>query len=114
KNLAALRANTKHATVAQVDAAKMADKQATALMILGRVQAKYGGDTKTYSNSAAGAVSNMKNAMDVLDRTIGQKLLPILTTLVKFISQMILKHKTLVLIILGAATAHGVFVGAMK
>ena len=52
------------------------NKQATATEIIAKVQAKAGGQMTTYSHTAAGAMSNMRNAVENAGRQIGTVLLP--------------------------------------
>jgi hypothetical protein len=94
--------------------AELLDKQATATMILDKIQKKFGGDTARYNKTAAAAVSNLHNAVVELAEKMGAALLPALTKIVTTISHFILTHKKLVEILLASLAAILAFEAAVK
>ena len=59
--------------------AELLDKQATAMEIDRAVLKKYKNATAEYSKTASGAMSNFKNTLDLLEGSLGRKLLPLVT-----------------------------------
>ena len=96
-------------TPQELQHAQLLDRQATAMMVLQRIQQRYGGATAAFSHTTGGAISNLRNQFDILAKTIGQKLLPVLNTLLQFIS----KHTTLVMILAGVLTGLAVIYGTV-
>ena len=87
-----------HLTPQMVQHAQLLDKQATATMVLGRVQATFGGATQRYSRTVQGSISDLKNKFDILAASIGTKALPIVKAIVGFLAG----HTTAVLVFGGA------------
>lgn len=63
--------------------AQLLDKQATAQLALNRIQKVWGTQTSSYSHSAQGALSNLRNTMEGLLAKIGTVMLPIITKVAK-------------------------------
>lgn len=59
--------------------AEMQNKIATATMISGLIQKKFGDQTAAYGKTTAGALSNAKNALDILMQRLGTLALPLVT-----------------------------------
>jgi hypothetical protein len=59
--------------------AELLDKQATAQEINRRIMQRYAGATQAYSKTAAGAINNFRNILDLLMERIGKALLPLVT-----------------------------------
>lgn len=87
-----LRESHTKATYAQEQAAKATDKNATAQKVLAEFQQKYTGQADAYGKTSAGAAAKFNAALENLKVTVGEKLLPVLTPLVKqaaaFVQQM--------------------------
>ena len=64
-------------TLAQREAAKAQDENASRVIGLTTLWQKYGHTTDSYSHTAAGAISNLKNTVEILTEQLGSKLLPI-------------------------------------
>jgi hypothetical protein len=71
--------------------AELLDKQATAQEANRRVLERYGAATKVYGNTAAGAVSNAKNAISLLEENLGKTLLPTITEVAKGLSSVLVE-----------------------
>ena len=97
-----------HLTPQMVQHAQLLDKQATATMVLGRVQATFGGATQRYSRTVQGSISDLKNKFDILAASIGTKALPIVKAIVGFLAG----HTTAVLVFGGAIIGLGLAMGA--
>lgn len=61
----------------KLEAAELADKQATARKVQGLIEQKYGGATAAYNKTAAAQLSNFKNSIKLLTEDIGKGLLPV-------------------------------------
>jgi hypothetical protein len=101
--------------------AKAMDKQATAAQVVARIQRTFGDQTKVYSESTAGQVSNMENSFKDLERNIGISLLPAVRIMVGVFARfagVIVKHKTavtvLILALAGLSFAWAVNAAAVK
>ena len=57
------------------------DKHTTSVQALQEAWVKYSGATEAYSNTAAGAMSNLKNMFEIFEVEVGTAVLPILSTL---------------------------------
>lgn len=88
-------------TPQMVQHAQLLDKQATATMVLQRIQQRYGGATAAFSRTTAGSINDLRNAWDILAKNIGQRLLPILSAALKFLAD----HTTAVEIVAGVVGA---------
>lgn len=73
-------------TPQMVQHAQKIDRIATSTMVLSLIQQKYGRSTQVFSNSTAGSINNLRNSWDILAKNIGQRLLPILSTVLKFLA----------------------------
>ena len=62
----------------QYQQALMQNKLATATEITGLIQAKYGGQMAAYSKTTSGALSNLKDTIDLIMVRMGQMFLPML------------------------------------
>jgi hypothetical protein len=80
------------ATVAQTAAAKAADVQATKMNTLRVLQDRFAGSTQAYAKTTAGSWSDLKNEFEVMETNLGEKFLPIVDKVIKFLAQ----NKTLV------------------
>lgn len=101
--------------------AKAMDKQATAAVVVSRIQRTFGDQTKVYSESTAGQVSNMENSFKDLERNIGISLLPAVRVMVGVFARfaaVIVRHKTaitvLILALAGLSLAWGINAAAVK
>lgn len=74
-----LKASTKHATDQQIDAAKAADKQATAQKAIAALQQRVSGQAKAYGETQKGASDRAAVAFENLQEVLGQKLAPTMT-----------------------------------
>ncbi len=81
-----LKESHKKATVEQLKAAKAADTQASKMGALAALQQRFGGQTQAYSKTTAGAWSNLRNEFEVMETNLGQKLLPMITSLIKWMA----------------------------
>jgi len=93
---------THGATAAQLAHAKALDKQATAAQVVARIQKTFGDQTKVYSQSTAGQISNMENTFQNLERNIGASLLPAVkdsVTVFAALASVIAKHQTAVTVL---------------
>ena len=81
-------AHTK-ATAEQVARAKSLDQLATKQEDMRVLTQKFAGATTTYSNTAAGATSNLRNSVEVLSTRLGMLLLPIVTTVAGALSKFV-------------------------
>ena len=77
------------ATVAQKEAAKAADALASKQTALATLQRRFGGAAAAYGRTAAGAMSNFRNAVDVLMTRLGSFLLPVLTSIANALSKFV-------------------------
>jgi phage-related protein len=91
-------------TPVEVQHAQLLDKQATATRALQAIQEKYGNSTASFSKTTAGSLSNIRNQFDILGETIGRKFLPIVSSVLGFMS----RNLTAILIATGALTALGI------
>lgn len=91
-------------TPQMVQHAQLLDKQATAQKVLGLVQAKYGTATQAFARTTGGAISNLKNSWEQLQAGIGTKVLPVLSTVIKFLD----RNKTAAVIVAGVLIGLGV------
>lgn len=66
---------------AQLATAELWDKQQTALELNTAILKQYGNQTKVYSNTTAGQLSNLRNTFDILAKNIGTSLLPLVNKL---------------------------------
>ena len=87
-----LHASTKKATPEQLKAAKASDTQASKLNALQALQTRFAGSTQAYSKTTAGAWSNLRNEFEIMETNLGQKLLPEITKVIKWMAQ----HKDVV------------------
>ena len=90
-------------TPAEQQHAQLLDRQATATMVLQRIQEKFGSATQRYSNTAAGALSNLRNSFEGVARTVGMALLPIISTLAAFLAH----NRVVVFALIAAVGALG-------
>ena len=97
------------ATDAEKKHAELLDKEATRREVLGRIEAKYAGAQQRYAKTAAGAWSNLKNSISLLEDKIGKALLPDLTKVAKVLISVV----TWVLKTKWALVGLGVLLGAM-
>ena len=58
--------------------AELRDKEATALQLNQRIQERYGSAVVAYNNSAAGAITNARNAFSNAEEELGEKLAPVI------------------------------------
>jgi hypothetical protein len=88
----ALAASTGKHTAAEKEAAKAQDLNATKIQGMTKLWQQFGGTTDVYSKTSQGAISNLKNTVDVLEETLGRKLLPVITSVTQaftgFVRQM--------------------------
>lgn len=63
--------------------AEMQNKIATATMISGLIQKKFGDQTTAYGKTTAGALSNAKNALDILFQRLGSLVLPLVARIAR-------------------------------
>ena len=68
--------------------AQLLDKQATAQLALAAIQKAYGGQTDAFSHTTAGALSNAKNAIDLLTERIGSVFLPYVAKAAQWLAKM--------------------------
>lgn len=66
--------------------AQLLDKQANATLAVSRIQQKFAGQTTAFSHTAAGAMSNARNAVQLLLEQLGKMLLPLVAKVAKAIS----------------------------
>ena len=89
-NLLALTAAHKaagdKATEQEIATAKLADKQATGAKIIEIVTQRLHGQADAYSKTTAGAMARFKAALEDIEERIGQKLLPIMTKWVNYLT----------------------------
>ena len=71
------------------------EKGATATQALAAMQARFGGQAKAYGDTSAGAIDKFHNAMTKLQVTVGTTLLPALTSVAKFASDILAKFQNL-------------------
>jgi hypothetical protein len=79
-------------TKAQKDQAKAQDALASRTAGMTSLWKQFGGASAAYSHTAAGSINTLKNAVDVLETTLGEKLLPVVTKVAaafaKFVQQL--------------------------
>jgi hypothetical protein len=106
----------KKANKPKLEAAELADKQATARKVQGLIEQKYGGATAAYNKTAAASLSNFKNSVKGLEDTIGKGLLPVAAKFLGFLlkSATFVGHSKVAMVLLGGAlgTLIGVIVTA--
>ena len=103
-----------HLTAQQQALATMTDKHATAQMVLAAATQAFAGSTSSYSRTAAGQMSNLRNSVNNLVETLGVSLLPAFTKIVHVlqpVAEWMAKNKTVVLAVTGALTALGAAYG---
>lgn len=87
-----LKDSTKHATRAQIEAAKKADDLASRQKAIALLQKNFGGQAAAYGKTQAGAMDRFKVAVENLEEKLGKALAPTLTNLArkaaKFVEQM--------------------------
>jgi hypothetical protein len=81
----ALKASSEKATAEQIKAAKAADDTATRQSAIAALQKQYAGAAEEYGKTAAGAQDRFKVAVENLQESIGQKLLPVVTRLLEWV-----------------------------
>jgi hypothetical protein len=81
----ALKASSEKATAEQIKAAKAADDTATRQSAIAALQKQYAGASEEYGRTAAGAQDRFKVAVENLQESIGQKLLPVVTRLLEWV-----------------------------
>jgi hypothetical protein len=88
----ALTASHGKHTQAQKDQAKAQDALATKTQAMTALWQKYGHTTDAYSKTSAGAISNLRATVELLEEKLGRKLLPtitkVVTALSRFVQQM--------------------------
>lgn len=72
----ALKASTKDATKAQVDAAKQSDLNANKVKLLGLLHDKFAGQAKAFGQTSAGAYARFDNSVEELKENLGGALAP--------------------------------------
>lgn len=116
-NVDALKASNEKFTPAQLAAAKAADQTANSQRALGLLQEKVGGQAAAYGKTAAGAQDRFKVAVENLQQSVGEALLPMFARLANALAGLMgwfEKHKTITTVLIGAFAALGVALGAMK
>jgi hypothetical protein len=81
-----LKESGKKATAEQIAAAKAADDTATRQSAIAALQKQYAGAAEAYGNSAAGAQERFQVAVENLQESLGAKLLPVLTSVLGWIT----------------------------
>lgn len=104
--------------------AKAQDVLATKQSVIATLQQKYSGATDRYSRTSAGRVSNMKNAWEALQKSIGVGLLPVMNKLIGVASAVfgwLNKNRIVLYVVLGVVTsltlawaAHGVIMALLR
>jgi hypothetical protein len=102
--LAAAHGTASHAAT---EHAKALDAAATKTADLAALQRKFAGDTRTYSKSAQGAMSNLTNQVEILGMGIGKVLLPIIGAVARALGQFIQGMRD-------GKGVGGAFVGVLK
>jgi len=95
-------------TPLQLQHAQLMDKQATAQKALALIQGKYGGQMTTFSRSATGQMSNLRNSVEVLSASLGAALLPAFQSVIGVLTdaaRWMQRHKTATMIAVGAVAA---------
>ena len=103
----ALVGSTTKVTEAQRLAAKQQDLNATRTEDMRILIRRFGGDTQTYSRTAAGAMTNLANTVEILATNLGKMLLPIVTTVAQAVSKFVRQMMT-------GKGAGGEFVDVLK
>jgi hypothetical protein len=85
----ALKASGKPYTKMQMDAAKAADLRSQRESNLAAIQKKFGGQSAAYAKTAAGEWDRFHVTLEIFEESVGQKLLPLLTSAL----DLLLKHK---------------------
>jgi len=67
--------------------AQMLDKQATASLIVGKVQKVAGGEMEKFSHTTAGSISNLEHAAENLGEKFGKELLPVIRRVTTFLGK---------------------------
>jgi hypothetical protein len=81
----ALKASGDTVSDSQMKAAKAADELSTRQAALASLQKQYAGASEAYGNTAAGAQDRFRVAVENLQESLGQKLLPIVTRLFEWL-----------------------------
>ena len=107
-NVEALTATQKRLNPTLLQHAQLMDKQATAQKALSLIQAKYGGQMATFSRSATGQMSDLRNSVEVLTASLGTALLPAFQSLISVLTdaaRWMMQHKTATMVAVGAVAA---------
>jgi hypothetical protein len=93
----------KKANKPKLEAAELADKQATARKVQGIIEKKYGGATAAYNKTAAASLSNFKDSIKLLEDRIGKGLLPVAAKFLGFLLTVgtFVGHSKVALVVLG-------------
>ena len=98
-------------TPAMVAQAKAQDALASKNNVFSVLQQRFGGGTAAYAGTAAGKISDAKNALDIAFKTMSSKLLPVIAKIATAgaaVIMYLIKHKSILItlgVVIGSVTA---------